>query len=124
VRPRRLKNGSLDKGRQPTGRLIDDVERSPGHDRDYLGLLAERGLLRDDLGVDDLGYAYQATFEGFLRAAPLEQRADLLARTVQRAFEREKASSTATVRDLATATVNLLGDLISTDREASGVPGA
>jgi AcrR family transcriptional regulator len=95
--------------------------------RDYLGLLAERGLLRDDLGVDDLGYAYQATFEGFLRAegtAPPEQRADLLARTVQRGFESEPAVSEATLRDLATATVALLDRLISADRAASGIPEA
>jgi hypothetical protein len=36
--------------------------------RDYLGLLAEHGLLRDDMRLDEIGYAYQATLEGFLRA--------------------------------------------------------
>jgi AcrR family transcriptional regulator len=60
----------------------------------YFGLLAEHGLLRDDLDAEAIGYAFQATFEGFLRAeadgpAPdaLEHRADLLAQTVRRAFE-------------------------------------
>ncbi len=98
--------------------------------RDFLGLLAEHGLLRDDLRVDEIGYAYQATFEGFLRAegaAPAggqEQRADLLALTIQRAFESEPAVPEATLRDLAAATVALLDGLISADRTASGIPEA
>ncbi|MFC4120382.1 TetR/AcrR family transcriptional regulator [Nonomuraea zeae] len=140
--------------------------------RDYLNLLAERGLLRDDVSVDEIGYAYQATFEGFLRAedtAPdtalkggpgggasggpgggagegsgggprdssdggpgsspsngpasgLEQRADLLARTIQRAFENDSAIPDATLRDVSAATVALLTDLIDADRAASGLP--
>ena len=48
-----------------------DIAHDDRHDvlmRDYLGLLAEHGLLRDDMRVDEIGYAYQATFEGFLRA--------------------------------------------------------
>jgi hypothetical protein len=64
----------------------------------YFGLLAEHGLLRDDLDAEAIGYAFQATFEGFLRAeadgpAPdaLEHRADLLAQTVRRAFESERS---------------------------------
>ncbi|MFG1682664.1 TetR/AcrR family transcriptional regulator [Nonomuraea sp. NPDC049269] len=96
--------------------------------RDYLELLAEHGLLRDDLQPDELGYAYQATFEGFLRAegtAPTggpEQRADLLARTVQRAFEREPTLPDTTLRDLATTVATLLSDLIDADRTDSGIP--
>ncbi|MEV4011565.1 helix-turn-helix domain-containing protein [Nonomuraea angiospora] len=94
--------------------------------RDYLGLLAEHGLLRDDMSVDELGYAYQATFEGFLRAAGAsdgrEQQADLLARTVRRAFEAESAVPDATLRDVAAAVVTLLGDLIDADRAESGIP--
>ncbi|WP_433345060.1 TetR/AcrR family transcriptional regulator [Microtetraspora malaysiensis] len=98
--------------------------------RDYLELLAEHGLLRDDMNADEIGYAYQATFEGFLRAegaAPAggpEQRADLLARTIQRAFESEPAIPDATLRDLAAATVALLTGLIDADRVASGLPEA
>jgi AcrR family transcriptional regulator len=98
--------------------------------RDYLGLLAQYGLLRDDMRVDEIGYAYQATFEGFLRAdgaAPaggLEQRADLLARTIRRAFESEPAIPEAPLQDLAAATVALLGGLIDTDRTVSGIPEA
>jgi hypothetical protein len=96
--------------------------------RDYLALLAEHGLLRDDMHIDEIAYAYQATFEGFLRAegtAPAggqEQRADLLARTVQRAFESESAITGATLRDLAATTVTLLGGLIHADRTASAIP--
>jgi len=101
-----------------------DTTRDDRHDamaRDYLGLLAERGLLRDDMRVDEIGYAYQATFEGFLRAegaAPTgnqEQRADLLARTVRRAFESEPATPEAKLQDLAAATVALLSGLIDAD---------
>jgi AcrR family transcriptional regulator len=96
--------------------------------RDYLNLLTEYGLLRDDMRTDEIGYAYQATFEGFLRAegdAPAggpEQRADLLARTVQRAFESKAAIPEARLRDLAAATVTLLSDLIDADRVESGIP--
>ncbi|GLX02192.1 hypothetical protein Misp02_62780 [Microtetraspora sp. NBRC 16547] len=48
----------------------------------------------------------------------------LLARTIQRAFERELAIPDAALRDLATATVTLLSDLIDADRVASGLPEA
>ncbi|HET6921165.1 MAG TPA: helix-turn-helix domain-containing protein, partial [Jiangellaceae bacterium] len=85
----------------PRGTAHDDRHRLMS--RTYFALLAEHGLLRDDLDVDAIAYAFQATFEGFLRAeaeadaaaliaaghteASLDQRADLLGRTVQRAFE-------------------------------------
>ncbi|MEU7838544.1 helix-turn-helix domain-containing protein [Nonomuraea sp. NPDC049129] len=103
-------------------------ERHGSMARDYLNLLTEYGLLRDDMRTDEIGYAYQATFEGFLRAegdasadGP-EQRADLLARTVQRAFESEAVIPEARLRDLAAATVTLLSDLIDADRAESGIP--
>jgi AcrR family transcriptional regulator len=98
--------------------------------RAYLTLLAEQGLLRDDLNVDEIGYAYQATFEGFLRAesaAPSggeDLRADLLARTVRRAFENEPTIPDETLEEVAAATVTLLTDLIDADRAESGVPEA
>jgi AcrR family transcriptional regulator len=110
-----------------------DTARGDRHSamaRDYLGLLAQHGLLRDDMGVDEIGYAYQVTFEGFLRAEGAaaaggqEQRADLLARTIQRAFESEPAISEAILRDLGAATVALLGGLIDADRTVSAVPEA
>ncbi|MEV0147090.1 MULTISPECIES: helix-turn-helix domain-containing protein [unclassified Nonomuraea] len=98
--------------------------------RHYLELLAEHGLLRDDMHIDEIGYAYQATFEGFLRAegaAPAggpEQRADLLARTIQYAFERKPAIPDATLRGLAAATVTLISELIDTDRAEFDIPEA
>nr|BFE81162.1 hypothetical protein GCM10020093_037630 [Planobispora longispora] len=96
--------------------------------RDYFRLLTEHGLLRDDMDADELGYAYQATFEGFLRADDgvpaegLERRADLLARTVQRAFENGPAPGDGTLPGLADSVVALLSDLIDDGRDESGVP--
>ncbi|MFF0080366.1 TetR/AcrR family transcriptional regulator [Streptomyces canus] len=93
----------------------------------YLALLAEHGLIRADLSVDEIGYAYQATFEGFLHvegSTPTgnpEQHAELLARTVQRAFENEAAPELP-IKQLAADTVALLGDLIDADRAAFGLP--
>jgi AcrR family transcriptional regulator len=115
------------------GRLASsaDTARDDRHAvmaREYLGLLAGHRLLRDDMGTDEIGYAYQATFEGFLRAesaAPADgrhQRADLLAWTIQHAFESEQATPAAPLQDLAAATVTLLGGLIDVDRTASGIP--
>ncbi|MGY0062308.1 TetR/AcrR family transcriptional regulator [Streptomyces sp. LZ34] len=114
--------------------LLGKLTSSPDTARDerhstmahgYFALLAERGLLRDDMDVAEVGYAYQATFEGFLRAeGATDQRADLLARTVQRAFESESAASEATLRDIAAATAALLTDLIDADRAESGLPAA
>jgi AcrR family transcriptional regulator len=119
---RPLLRGSLLDDPDLLGKLANSTD-STREDRhgvvvaDYLGLLARHGLLRDDMSVEEMGYAYQATFEGFLRAdgtAP-EQRADLLARTVQRAFENDPAITPATLEDLAAATVALLGELIEAD---------
>jgi len=114
------------------GKLIAsrDTNQDDRHDamsRAYLELLAGHGLLRDDLDTDQIGYAYQATFEGFLHqeaAAPadgLAQRAELLARTVQRAFETGRALPDAELRDVAAATTALLTDLINADRAESGL---
>ncbi|MFC8797952.1 TetR/AcrR family transcriptional regulator [Promicromonospora sp. NPDC057138] len=96
--------------------------------RQYVGLLAEHGLLRDDMTVDEIGYAYQATFEGFLRAEDSpgaggpDTRAHLLAKIVRRAFESEPEPSVTTLRDVATATATLLDDLIDADRSTPGAP--
>ncbi len=105
-------------------------DRHAGMARDYFRLLAEHGLLREDMQVNDIGYAYQATFEGFLRAeaaaAPdgREQRADLLARTIRRAFESDLAVPEADLLHLAATTATLLGGLIDADRTAFDIPGA
>jgi len=82
------------------GRLArSDEARAARHDlmsRDYFELLAKHGLLHADLSPQSAAYAFLATFEGFLRAGAagddpasvdMPLRADLLARTVQRAFE-------------------------------------
>jgi len=107
-----------------------DTSRDDRHiamSRAYLELLAGHGLLRDDMDTDEIGYAYQATFEGFLQqeaAAPadgLAQRAELLARTVRRAFESDRALSDAELRDVAAAATALLTDLIDADRTESGL---
>jgi AcrR family transcriptional regulator len=63
---------------------------------DYVRLLAEHGLVRTDLTVDELAYAWHATLEGFFvaqahadpaDAATAPRRAELLAATVRSAFE-------------------------------------
>jgi AcrR family transcriptional regulator len=117
---RPLLRGSLLDDPDLLGKLANstDSAREDRHGvivRDYLGLLAQHGLLRDDMSVDEMGYAYQATFEGFLRADGPEQRADLLARTVQRAFENDPAIPLGTLQEVAAATVALLSDLIDAD---------
>jgi AcrR family transcriptional regulator len=106
--------------------------------RAYFGLLADHGLLRDDLDVEAIAYAFQATFEGFLQAeaaaaappsaghavAGLEGRADLLARTVQRAFESGRTIPHRAQQSLATAVIGLLTDLTDADRTDLGIPTA
>jgi len=114
------------------GKLITsrDTTRDDRHNamsRAYLELLAEHGLLRDDMDIEEIRYAYQATFEGFLQqeaAAPadgLDQRADLLARTVRRAFESDRPAANTELRDVAAAATALLTDLINADRAESGL---
>ncbi|MEV5568567.1 helix-turn-helix domain-containing protein [Spirillospora sp. NPDC052269] len=117
--------------------LLGKLTSSPDDDRDarhgevaqgYFALLAEHGMLRDDLTAAETGHAYQATFEGFLRAgatpaAPTpERQAELLARTVRRAFESDADVPDATAAQVATATAALLSDLITADRTAFGIP--
>jgi AcrR family transcriptional regulator len=102
------------------GRLTDtrDPARDALHEQlsdRYFELLAGHHLLRADLEVHDVGYAYQAVFEGFLRAeagANQDHRADLLARTVQRAFENETTIDDVTLRGLASALADLLEDIV------------
>jgi AcrR family transcriptional regulator len=84
--------------------LLGKLARSGGAREDrhqlvslsYFQLLADHGLLHPDLSPEVAAYAFLATFEGFLMAeasayqsapADLQRRADLLAVTVQRAFE-------------------------------------
>ena len=122
----------------PRGSARDDQHRLLS--RTYFELLSGHGLLRDDLDVDAIAYAFQATFEGFLRAeaeaaaaapapaghaaAGLDQRADLLARTVQRAFESGRTIPRRTQQSLATAVIELLTNLTDADRADLGIAGA
>jgi AcrR family transcriptional regulator len=106
--------------------------------RSYFQLLAEHGLLRTDLDVDAIAYAFQATFEGFLHAegaaaagatagrshASLDQRADLLVRTVQRAFESGRAIPRRVRQSLAGRVVDLLTHLTEADRGDLGIAEA
>ncbi|NUU20803.1 MAG: TetR/AcrR family transcriptional regulator [Streptomycetaceae bacterium] len=112
------------------GKLTDaaDTGRDERHGTtaySYFELLAAHRLLRDDMDLDEIAYAYQATFEGFLRAEDpslgVERRADLLARTVRRAFETEP-TPVEPLPDIAAATAGLLDDLIAADREEFGIP--
>ena len=78
------------------------------------------------MDTDDISYAYQATFEGFLQqaAAPadgLAQRADLLARTIRPAFENDRAIPDTELRDVAAAATVLLTDLIDADYAEPGL---
>jgi AcrR family transcriptional regulator len=118
------------------GSARDDRHRLMSHG--YFQLLAEHGLLRDDLDVEAVAYAFQATFEGFLQAeateaappsgghavAGLDQRADLLARTVQLAFESGRAIPRRAQQSLATAVIDLLTDLVDADRADLGIAEA
>jgi AcrR family transcriptional regulator len=117
-------------GKLTTSRDTARDDRHSGMSRGYVELLAEHGLLRDDMDIDEVGYAYQATFEGFLQAEGsahadgLDQRADLLARTIRRAFETDLATPDTRLRDLAAAAVTLLTDFINADRAESDIPEA
>ncbi|MEU9172130.1 hypothetical protein AB0D34_30780 [Streptomyces sp. NPDC048420] len=92
----------------------------------YFELLTGHGLLRDDMSLDELAHAYQATFEGFLRAenpafSP-DQRAELLAQTTRRAFEHQQMPPDSTLHTIAAATAALLDELIAADRAEYGIP--
>jgi len=97
--------------------------------RGYLELLDGRGLLREDLDAGAVGYAFQAVLEGFLQAEAsagpadggVEDRAELLARTVQWAFESGHRLSTAELDALAVAVADLFTALTEADRAALGL---
>ena len=114
-------------GKLTTSRGTTRDDRHSAMSRAYLELLAEHGLLRADMDIDEIGYAYQATFEGFLHqeaAAPadgLDQRADLLARTVRRAFETDRTPPDTELRHVAAAAITLLTDLIDAGRTEAGL---
>jgi AcrR family transcriptional regulator len=78
----------------------------------YFELLAEQGLLPADLTPEAAAYAFLATFEGFLRADRGDAgAADLLAGTIQRAFETGRDLDAAALDRLADRVAELLRDL-------------
>jgi AcrR family transcriptional regulator len=81
--------GGIDKALEAHQNMIFD---------EYQQLLVEHGLLRDDISYAELDHALAATVIGFFMVEPIsghqkhldqERQADLLATTVQRAFEIE-----------------------------------
>ncbi len=96
----------------------------------YFELLAEHGLLRNDLSADAVAYAFLATLEGFIRAeatadeqqgSGIQERAELLARTVQRAFETGRRVSPAAEKTIATRVIDLFTGLGDADRADLGI---
>jgi len=126
----------LGKLAKPRGGASEDRHRLMS--RSYFQLLAEHGLLRPDMDVDAIAYAFQATFEGFVQAeaatvvavtagdanASLDERADLLARTVQRAFESGRTIPRRVQQSLAGRVIDLLTQLTDADRGDLGIAEA
>jgi AcrR family transcriptional regulator len=90
---------------------------------DYFQLLADHGLLHDDLSVDAVSYGFMATLEGFIQAEAddLQSRADLLALIIQRSFETGRAVSTAEEKAIATQVIDLFAALGDADRADLGI---
>ena len=120
----------LGKLARPASGAREDRHRLVSHA--YVQLLAEHGLVHDDLDADAVAYAFLATLEGFIQAeatagqAPgaglgIEKRADLLSRTVQRAFETGRSLSPAAETTIATRVIALLAGLGDADRADLGV---
>jgi AcrR family transcriptional regulator len=96
----------------------------------YIELLAEHGLLRDDLSAEEVAYAFLATLEGFVQAeatagqrpgSGIEERADLLALTVQQAFETGRRLSVAAQKTIAIRAIDLFARLGDADRADLGI---
>jgi AcrR family transcriptional regulator len=110
-------------GREDRHRLVS---------RAYVELLAEHGLLRDDLDADAVAYAFLATLEGFIQTEAaagegqgprlgIEERAELLSLTVQRAFQSGRSLSPAAERTIATRVIDLFARLGDSDRADLGI---
>jgi AcrR family transcriptional regulator len=89
----------------------------------YFELLAEHGVLRDDVSSADMAYAFLAVLEGFIHSqgaegqdSDLQARSDLLALIVQRAFETGRRLSRATENVIAAQVVDLITELRDEDR--------
>jgi hypothetical protein len=91
--------------------------------RAYFDLLAEHGVLRRDLSAEAITYGFLATLEGFVRGEAtdqrpgpdLQQRSELLAFTIQRAFESGKRVSAAAAKTITTRIIGLLTDMAEAD---------
>ena len=90
----------------------------------YFELLAEYGLLRGDLSPAAIAYASLATLEGFVRAEAspeggpvytVEERADLLAQTLEAAFETGLEFPAETERLVASQVVAMFASLGAED---------
>jgi AcrR family transcriptional regulator len=121
----------LGKLAKPASGAREDRHRLVSHA--YVRLLAEHGLLRDDLAADAVAYAVLATLEGFIQAeattsqqqgSGIEDRADLLACTVQRAFETRRRLSPAAEQAIATRIIELFARLGEADRADLGIEEA
>jgi AcrR family transcriptional regulator len=96
----------------------------------YFELLAEHGLLRGDLSADRGAYAFLATLEGFIQAeataddqqgSGIEERAELLALTVQQAFETGRRLPPAAAKTVAARVIDLFARLGDADRADLGI---
>ena len=93
----------------------------------YFALLAGHGVLRDDMSADAIAYAFMATMEGFIRAQAadgegpsIEASGDLLALTVQRAFESGRELPPTAEKKLASEVADLIVRLARADRRDLG----
>jgi AcrR family transcriptional regulator len=118
----------LGKLARPGSGAREDRHRLVSHA--YFELLAEHGLLRDDLSADAVAYAFLATLEGFIQAEAsagerqepgIEERAELLALTIQRAIETGCRVSPAAEKTIAARVIDLLARLGDADRADLGI---
>ncbi|NIH86849.1 TetR family transcriptional regulator [Amycolatopsis granulosa] len=102
------------------GKLARDRTQSR-HDEalaDYLRLLTEHDLVRTDLPLDQLGYAWHATLEGFFLSPPHPDAADLVAATVRGAFEPRTEPDPALLAELAPQVADLFAKIGNQHRAA------
>jgi AcrR family transcriptional regulator len=98
---------------------------------EYLRLLREHGLIRTDLSIAELGYAFRAAVLGFYLGEPLsqampdltiERKAELLATTVERTFEPAGRPDADAVRGVAPAVIAAFEEVNEAMR-AAALPG-
>ncbi|WP_405987994.1 TetR/AcrR family transcriptional regulator [Streptomyces sp. NBC_00986] len=96
----------------------------------YFELLAEHGVLHGGLSTEQVTYAFLATLEGFIQAEAtaddrqgpgIHDRSELLAVTVQRAFEAGHRVPPAAAKTIATQVIDLFARLADADRADLGI---